>query len=206
MTPAPTTWLLAVLLASTALGQARPPEERRSVAINEIERGFFFEARGGFWAVINPPTATGGVTYFSPGQAAQIDVGFDLGELVSPSVFLLATGNRMRSDYTGTSGGTASGDYGALMPGAALKVRLLGLDDAQGVRRTWIYVRAAGAAVFYNPTSLIDRLDVLVSGGVGLEYFTRLRHFSLGIEGNFNYLARSGSLGFSVFPTVKYSF
>jgi hypothetical protein len=92
------------------------------------------------------------------------------------------------------------------MPGAALKVRLLGLDDAQGVRRTWIYVRAAGAAVFYNPTSLIDRLDVLVSGGVGLEYFTRLRHFSLGIEGNFNYLARSGSLGFSVFPTVKYSF
>jgi hypothetical protein len=200
--------LVALLLALAALpaaGQARL-EDRKTAGINEIERGFYLEGRGGFWATLNPPTVSGGVTYFSPGQAAQLDVGFDIGEIVSPSLFLLATGNRMRSDYTGLSGGAASGDYGALIPGVGLKVRVVGFDDAQAVRRTWLYLRAAGGVILYNPSALLDRLDVLVSAGAGLEYFTRLRHFSIGVEANFNYMVLTSSFGFSVLPTVKYSF
>jgi hypothetical protein len=198
--------MVLALVASAAWGQARPVEDKKGVAINEVERGFYFEARGGFWSTFNPPTTAGGVTYFSPGEAAELDLGFDVGPIVSPSLFLLATGNRMRSDYIGFSGGTSSGDYGALIPGLGLKVRLVGFDDAQSVRRTWIYVRAAGGVILYNPSALIDRLDVLISAGAGIEYFTRLRHFSIGIEANFNYMALTSSFGFSVLPTVKYSF
>ena len=173
----------------------------------EVERGAFFEARGGFWATMSPPVLAGGKTYFSRGQAAQVDFGIDIGDRFSPSVFFLASANTMGSDYTGLSkSGTASGDYGAIMPGAALKVRLIGFDDGQGINRLWVYARLSGGAVFYNPSALLPNLDVLITGGAGIEYFTRLRHFSIGLEGNFNFMALSQTFGFSVMPTLKYVF
>ncbi len=199
--------LLSGLLSSLALAQAKAVEEKKVSAINEIERGFYFEARGGFWATFNPPTAEGAPPgHFSPGQAAELDMGFDIGERVGIALSILGTANRMSSDYLGTSGGTASGDYGALIPGAGVKIRLVGLSDAQDVQRTWFYVRAAGGVVLYNPPSLISKMDALVSGGLGVEYFTKLRHFSVGIEANFNFLVLTQSFGFSILPTVKYSF
>jgi hypothetical protein len=194
------------LLPSLALAQAKPLEEKKAVTSNEIERGFFFEARAGFWSIVNPPSSNGR-TYFSPGVAMQVDMGFDIGERVSPSLFLLAATNPMKSDYTGLSeNGTSSGDFSTLAPGAQVKVRLVGFDDSQDVKRTWLYARAAGAVVFYSPQSLIPKLDVLISAGAGVEYFTRLRHFSIGLEANFNFLALTQSIGFSVLPTVKYAF
>jgi hypothetical protein len=199
---------VAVLVASTsAHAQAKLVEDKKAVVFEEIERGFFFEVRGGFWATVNPPAAAGGKTYFSRGQAAEVDVGFDIGERVSPSIFFLASANTMGSDYQGfATGGVATGDYGMIMPGAAVKVRLLGLDDGQGVARTWLYVRAAGGAAFFHPGILLPKMDILISAGPGVEYFTRLRHFSIGIEANLNFMALTGSLGFSVLPTVKYAF
>lgn len=201
--------VVGVLLASGAFAQTAAPAlaDKKAIKFNEIERGFFFEGRGGFYGVINPPTLLGGRTYFSAGQAIGLDMGFDIGERISPSLFLLASSNRMLSDYTGlNTTGAASGDFGAITPGAALKVRLVGFADSQEVMRTWIYVRAAGGVMFYSPPSLLPTLDVLVSGGVGLEYFTRLRHFVIGLEANFNFMALTQSLGFSILPTVKYAF
>lgn len=198
---------LASSLAFAQTAAAPRLEDKKGLSYNEIERGFFFEGRGGFFGVINPPHLSGGANYFSVGQAIGLDMGFDIGERVSPSIFLLASANRMLSDYVGLStNGAASGDFGAIMPGAAVKVRLVGFADSQEVQRTWIYVRAGGAVVFYSPRSLLPNLDVLVTAGVGIEYFTRLRHFVIGLEGNFNFFALTQSLGFSVLPTVKYAF
>jgi hypothetical protein len=197
------------LASSLAFAQAAASrlEDKKALTYNEIERGFFFEGRGGFFGVINPPTLSGGRTYFSAGQAIGLDMGFDIGERVSPSIFLLASSNRMLSDYTGlNTSGAASGDFGAITPGAAVKVRLVGFNDSQDVQRTWIYVRGGAGVMFYSPPSLLPTLDVLVTGGVGIEYFTRLRHFVIGLEGNFNFMALTQSLGFSVLPTVKYAF
>lgn len=212
--------VIAALASTLASAQAAAPrlEDKKAVKFNEIERGFFFEGRGGFFGVINPPALSGssclheGVnlspcTYFSAGQAIGLDMGFDIGERVSPSLFLLAWSSRMASDYKGLNAtGAASGDFGAIAPGAAVKVRLAGIADSQGVQRTWIYVRAGGGVAFYSPTSLLPTLDVLISGGAGIEYFTRLRHFVIGLEGNFNFMALTQSLGFSILPTVKYAF
>jgi hypothetical protein len=200
---------VVVLGSSLAFAQSAAPrlEDKKALKYNEIERGFFFEGRGGFFGVINPPALPGGRTYFSAGQAIGLDMGFDIGERVSPSIFLLASSNRMLSDYTGlNTTGAASGDFGAMIPGAAVKVRLVGLADSQEVQRTWIYLRAAGGVVFYSPPSLLPTLDVLISGGAGIEYFTRLRHFVIGVEANFNFMALTQSVGFSVLPTVKYAF
>lgn len=210
-----TVWVMCagLLLAVAAWpGSARAAEgtpaleDKKGTAINEIERGFYFEARGGFWGTINPPASGGSKQYFASGQAIELDMGFDIGERVSPSLFFLASASRMGSDYTGLSGGQASGDYGAYIPGVGVKVRIVGLDDSQDVKRTWIYARVAGGVVLYNPSILINKLDVLISAGPGIEYFTKLRHFSIGIEANFNFMALTQSVGFSVLPTVKYSF
>jgi hypothetical protein len=202
-----------LVAASVAFGADKSPDakvttdDKKGVTINEIERGFYFEARGGYWATLNPPTLAGGASYFSSGQAVELDMGFDIGDRVSPSLFLLATGNRMGSDYTGYStNGIASGDYGAFIPGVGLKVRLVGFKDAQEVERTWFYVRVGAGVMFYSPSALINKLDVLVNAGPGIEYFTKLRHFSIGLEANFNFMALTSSFGFSVLPMVKYSF
>lgn len=212
----------AGVLSSLALAQPKVADEKKAVSFNEIERGFFLEARAGLWALINPPIDSAllssphnGATAFSAGQAAEFGLGFDIGDWVSVALSITGTSNRMSSTYLAYSGGIASGDLSAFIPGAGVKVRLLGLADAQGVRRTWLYVKGAAGLIIYNPHSLfVDQtIDLLVSGGLGVEYFTKLRHFSVGLEASFNAMlltAGGGSLpfpmGFSLLPTLKYSF
>src|SRR5438094_707376 len=59
----------------------------------------------------------------------------------------------------------------------------------------------------FNATKeLIDRLDVLIQGGVGLEYYTRLRHFTVGLEANFQLQLFTTTFGMTITPTLRYSF
>lgn len=203
------TALLALALSSSVVLAQAPGklEDKKAATYNEIERGLFFEARGGFSGVINPPAASGSRSYFSPGQALGVDLGFDIGERISPSIFFLAASNRMGSDYSGlNTSGTASGDFSAMTPGAAVRVRLVGFADSQEVKRTWISLRGGAGVVFYSPQALLPTLDVLITAGPSLEYYTKLRHFVIGVEANFNFMALTQSLGFSTLLTFKYAF
>jgi len=200
-------WFVVTSSLAFAQNAAGKLEDKKGANYNEIERGFFFEARGGFNGVINPPARSGSASYFSTGQAIGIDVGFDIGERVSPAIFFLASSNRMGSDYTGLSTtGAASGDFSAMTPGAAVKVRLVGFADQQEVKRTWLYLRGGAGVTFYSPAALLPTIDVLVTAGPGLEYYTRLRHLVIGVEANFNFMALTQSVGFSTLLTVKYAF
>lgn len=200
--------LSAALASSVGFAQSKTVEDKRAITFNEIERGFFFGANGGFWATILPPAAAGGARPFLGGQAVQLEMGFDIGERVSPALFFLgAATNRAGSDYKGLSTGSSlSGDFSMIVPGVTAKIRLVGLSDSQHVQRSWLYARVSAGYVFYSPTALIPKSDVLISAGPGIEYFTRLRHFSIGIEANLNFLAMTGSVGFSILPTVRYAF
>lgn len=213
---------VSLLASSLAAAQGKPLEDRKAITYSEIERGFFFGVSGGFWGTINPPAGAMSAQYFSPGQAALVEIGFDIGERVSPALFFLATSNRMGSDYTGTvrtcgpsgardctAGETAqavrSGDYGSIAPGVGARIRIAGFKDSQDVVRTWFYARVGGAFMLYQPNTLISQPDVLLFAGPGLEYFTRLRHFSIGLDANFNFMALTQSVGFSVLPFVRYA-
>ncbi len=212
----------SLLASSLAVAQGKPLEDRKAITYNEIERGFFFGVSAGFWGTINPPAGAMSAQYFSPGQAALVEIGFDIGERVSPALFFLATSNRMGSDYTGTvrtcgAGGSRdcttgetpqavrSGDFGSVAPGVGARIRIAGFKDAQEVTRTWFYARVGGAFVIYQPAALISQPDVLLFAGPGLEYFTRLRHFSIGLDANFNFGVLTQSVGFSVLPFVRYA-
>jgi len=194
------------LLPTLALAQAaKPLEDKKAIVFNEIERGFFLGVNGGFQAFIQTPGSAN--RPFSAGQQVQVELGYDIGERVSPALFFNATANRASADYYGYNDAhTASGDFSAISPGLGVKVRLVGFNDSQDVQRTWIYLRAQAGLVFYQPKALIDRMDLMISGGPGIEYFTRLRHFSIGLEATFNFMALTQSFGFSVLPSVRYAF
>ena len=94
------------------LAQGRRQEGRQ---LSGNERGLFFEARGGFNGIINPPALTGLAQYFRAWPGDRHRPGFDIGERVSPAIFFLAAANRMGIDYTGYSTtGAASGDFSAM--------------------------------------------------------------------------------------------
>lgn len=200
--------LFAAIASSVGFAQAKTVEDKRTTTtFNEIERGFYLGANGGFWATIAPPARAGEPRPFLGGQAVQVELGYDIGERVSAGLFFLgAATNRAGSDYKGLSTTKNSGDYGMIVPGVTAKIRLVGFADNQNVKRSWFYVRVAAGYVFYSPTALIPQADVLISAGPGIEYFTRLRHFSIGVEANLNFMALTSSVGFSILPTVRYAF
>lgn len=90
--------------------------------------------------------------------------------------------------------------------GLAAKLNLIGFADSQDVKRLWVYIRAAGGVNFYFPRDLIKEMDVMLQGGAGIEYYTRLRHFAIGLEANFLVFLQTATFGMTVTPTLRYSF
>ena len=174
--------------------------------IDEVERGFYLGVNAGAFYLLNAPGAAGTPRPSSLGQQAQVELGYDLGDRLSLGLFLTGTANKAGSDYLGYSNGAASGDFSALVPGAVARFHALGFKDAQGVERTWLYVRAGAGYAMFFPRQLLPDADILVFGGPGVEYYTRLRHFSVGIELTGTFLVNSGAMGVSVTPNLRYAF
>lgn len=209
---------VALAQEARATAAAAPVQDKAAETFNEVERGFFLGVTGGPSWVVNPPALAGGVRPFSSGQMAQLEIGTDIGNILSLSLFVQVTANRAGSDYLGNNPARldpnpanrpapVSGDFSTLVPGLALRANLLGLTDAQGTRRTWIYARGgAGYALFYPSQLFKAGPEFLVFAGPGLEYYTRLRHFSIGVEVTATVLATSGAFGFAVTPNLRYAF
>jgi hypothetical protein len=198
--------LTAALALCPALAFAQPSAPRSETAsertLQEVERGVFLGVQAGGFVLLNAP----GGGPFSPGQAALVEAGYDFGERISVSAFVLATANRAGADYQGKSGGLASGDYSAFVPGVQARGHLIGFSDAQDVKRTWLYLRAGAGLALFSPSKLLPDPDLLVFAGPGVVYHTKLRHFSVGLEVTGQILVASGSLGFAVTPNLRYAF
>jgi hypothetical protein len=204
---------LFVVLGVPALASAQQPsaatnpvKDRPAEKFDEIERGLYFGVQGGAFFITNPPAEDGGVRPFSSGQVAQVEIGFDLGSRLSVGAFVLGAVNRAGSDYVGKSGGAASGDFSTLAFGGTARVHLKGFMDSQEVERLFIYARGGAGLAMFSPKVLLPDSDILVFAGPGVEYYTRLRHFSVGIEVTGNYLVSAGSIGFAVTPNLRYAF
>lgn len=209
-------WLV-VLGSWGALAQGKEVKDKPAVVVNEIEHGFYIGVTAGFWALVNPPAGPGSTQPFSTGQTAQMELGFDFGERLSVGIFVQATSNKASSTYTGKSQDPArlalgevvpqaSGDFTSVIPGANVRIGIIGFNDSQEVKRSWLYLRAGAGFVLYQPKKLLPGPDVLVFAGPGIEYFTRLRHFSIGFEADFVFMALNQSFGFQITPMLRYAF
>jgi hypothetical protein len=199
--------LAATLLATPALAQGVSGASLgRAQGYQEIERGVFFGVSAGPSYVLKPPAAEGSPQPFSSGQTAQIELGYDVSERLAVSLFVQGSMQHESAEYVGMSGGAASGDFSLLVPGAALRFNAVGFEDAQGIKRTWLYLRGGVGYAMFTPKTLLPDSDFLVFAGPGLEYYTRLRHFSIGVSLLGTMLAKSKSFGFEVTPTLRYAF
>ena len=208
--------ILVFCLALEARAQQEAPaspsssvavKDKEAVTFDEIERGLFLGVTAGPLFILNPPAIEGGKRPFAPGQMAQVSIGYDLADFLSAELFFSGTANRAGADYLGQSvEGSASGDFSTFIPGIAVRVSFLGFADAQQTRRTWLYVRGGAGYVMFSPRELLPTPDVMVFAGPGVEYFTRLRHFSIGLEVTGSFLINSGTAGFAVTPNLRYAF
>lgn len=220
----PSLVLVAVLASSLALAQegskpsagntsAKLSKDKEKETFNEVERGFYVGVGGGGWLLFNPPVSGISRQYFSPGLSIDVEIGVDIGTRLSIGAFFIGAFSKMGADYSGYSGGAAYGDFSSFMPGLTARVNLFGFDDSQDVRRWWVFIRAAGAVTIYAPRALLPNpnaggnpLDVMVLGGAGIEYYTRLRHFSIALEADFVVQVLSGTFGLNIMPTLRYAF
>ncbi len=206
-----TTLLLVLLSAPSGVLAAEPGRalrERQAPTYSEVERGVYVGVSAGPWFLLNPPAVAGRPRPFSPGQMAEVELGVDIGERLSVGIFLMASTNRAGSDYLGLSApqGTASGDFSTFIPGVTARFSLVGFNDSQDVKRTWIYLRGGAGYAMYSPKALLPNSDVLLFAGPGIEYYTRLRHFSIGLEVSGAMMLSTATIGFAITPNLRYAF
>jgi hypothetical protein len=222
-------WMLALPAAGWAqestTATSAPTKDKEATAFKEIERGFTISVGGGPYFLASAPCpqkscyadGSSGAP-FSSGQAARVEIGYDIGArpaggeeqapLATVSLFLQGTTNRASSDYTGKQdpANPASGDFTSLIPGVNARFNLVGFPDSQDIRRVWIYVKAGAGYVVFQPSLLLPYSDIFLTGAAGVDYYTHLRHFSVGLELSASYLINSSSFGFALIPNLRYAF
>jgi hypothetical protein len=180
------------------------PEDPRAPKFAEVERGLFAGFEAGAVVLFRTPVADRARFPFAGsggGRASGILVGAHVGLDVTPrlavSVFALGADAQAGPSY---------GAFDVAAFGGDLRLALLGSKDANGVERLLLYVHGRGGWAATRPSGLLGTSDFLVAGGPGVEYFTRLRHFSVGLAADALYLTRAATAGLSFTPTVRYTF
>ncbi|HET6439407.1 MAG TPA: adventurous gliding motility protein CglE [Anaeromyxobacter sp.] len=199
----------ALSLALPALVPAQdaaPPLEENPKAphFNDVERGFYVGFDAGYLGLFRTPTAqpdrypyAGSSGGNAGGVLVGLEIGRDLTSRLSLGIVAQGGNERARVSYGAFS------IYGA---GLDLRYAYYGLKDRNDWERFFLYVHARGTYSRTYPSGLFGSTEFLVQGGPGLEYFTHLRHFSLGAALDYVYAARARASGFAVYPTVRYTF
>ena len=214
--------IIAILLLLAPLGALAQEEEeaaplsttstddKKAEKINQVEHGFFLGVETGLLLAKpggNQLNATG--TSLATGQSVGVEIGFEPLPLLSFGLIIVGTSVGTPATYIGTqdpsSSSLVSGNVSTLMIGGNARLNISLGEDVNGLRRTFFYIRAGAGYSLVFPKS-IGSNELMVFGGPGIEYFTRLRHFSLGFEVLPGY--GLSNKGFSVVaqPVVRYNF
>lgn len=201
-------WLGCMLLAMPAAAQRQGGQ--RAEALREVERGVWVGS------------SVGAVYYFDlPGEGAAssagsligLEVGVDLGRDLQLGVVVWGQSVGAPADYLGITDDSldpkrSRGDFQTMMLGGMLRYSFLRLSDENGIDRTFFYARVAGGPTLSRPIGIVDEQGFFALAGLGVEYFTRLRHFSIGLEiDGIGLLGDLGdAFGAAILPHVKYTF
>lgn len=199
--------ILAVLLPLASLAQeAAPPvpQDPRAPHFSDVERGFFTGFEFGYLTFFKTNTADPAKYPFAGKEGGRSDgflvgttVGYDLTNRFALSIFALGGNSQASLTY---------GSFGVFALGGDLRFALLGSRDGNGVERFYFYVHGRGGYLVSSPEGLFGTHDIYLAGGPGIEYFTRLRHFSIGLAADVAYLPTAKTAGAVVTPTIRYTF
>jgi hypothetical protein len=181
-------------------------EDPRAARFGDVERGFFIGFEAGYLGMLQTPVAdpekfptadatNGGGA--SGGLQVGMTIGVDLGKRVSVALFGQGGNEKADPNY---------GAFSLVAAGLDLRFSVIGAKDRNGWDRFFVYVHGRGGYAKTFPTGLFGETDTLVQGGVGCEYFTQLRHFSVGAAADYVYATKAKASGYAIYPTVRYTF
>jgi hypothetical protein len=198
---------VAALLPVAATGQeAAPPmpEDPRAPRYHEVERGFHAGFEVGYLTLTKTPTddknafrSAGDGGGRSNGIMVGTIVGYDVTHWLALSVYGLGSVSSANRSY---------GSFSVFSVGPDVRASFVVWRDAYGTDRLRLYAHARGGPLWTRPVGLLGNSDFYLAGGPGLEYFTHLRHFSVGLAGDVGYLLDIKSVAIAVVPTVRYTF
>ncbi len=198
---------LVLLVPALALGQDSAPqlqEDPRAAKFKDVERGFFVGFEAGYLGFFDTPTAdkvkyplAGDSGGSSGGMLVGASIGVDLHRFLSVAIFAQGGNEKAGSNY---------GAFSLLSAGADVRVALKGWRDRNDWQRLFVYAHARGGYAQTTPEGLFGKSDLVVAGGPGIEYFTKLRHFSVGAALDAVYATKAGAFGYALYPTVRYTF
>jgi hypothetical protein len=199
---------VALLLPALALAQDAAPtlqEDPRAAKFKDVERGFFVGFEAGYQGWQDTPTAdqskfplAGASGGYAGGLMVGALVGVDIGQRLSVALFGQYGTAKANPDY---------GSFGIFGGGADVKLGLVKWRDRNDWARTFLYVHGRAGYTVTSPEGLfLEKSDLVVSGGPGIEYYTRLRHFSVALGVDYVHATKAGANGFTVYPTVRYTF
>ncbi|MHB8419852.1 MAG: adventurous gliding motility protein CglE [Myxococcales bacterium] len=185
-------WAAATLFCLPALAQEVPAvSETAGTSLQEVERGGYAGSSFGF-------AMTRAQGAWATGTALDVDLGYDFTSFFGLGAFVWGASMSPSS--------AALGDFSALFPGAEIRLYLPVASDANGVKRLFFDVRAGGGVMLFQGGSSAAAPAGRL--GASLEYFTRLRHFSVGLSLDGVAAFPGGSLmwGGALSPFARYSF
>jgi hypothetical protein len=210
----PTAMIRLALLAALAVaaGPARaqeaapsPLEDPRAAKFADVERGFFIGLEAGWPVVLSKTPTKDPVKFpFAPGgggtavgHAVGLQLGYDLTGRLAFSLFADGYFEKAGADY---------GAFDLMVAGADLRWAFYALKDRNGWERFFVYAHARGGYVLAHPAGLFADTDLMVGGGVGVEYFAQLRHFSWWAQLDGLYVLSAASPGAALLTGVRYTF
>lgn len=210
-------WVSAPAMAQGISSNADAPRageeikgDTKVVEIDEIERGFYLSVDYGpnyFIPIQQPGFVVLNPDYVRPGTRMGIRAGYDILNNIRADVFVLANFNEGLIDPEAIADAELTGDIAHFAPGVALRFDFITSED----QRFFTFARVGAGYAVWFPAELAVK-DQTFAGSVhtdaslGVEYYTKLRHLSAGLEVDFQALIAPFAFGVSVYPTLKYTF
>jgi hypothetical protein len=198
---------LAIALAGPARAQEAAPtleQDPRVAKFRDVERGFFVGFEAGYLSFFSTPVAeparhpyAGKEGGASSGFALGASIGYDLTDRIGVSIFALGANEKASVDY---------GAFSLYAVGLDARFAFWTMKDRNGWERIFAYAHARGGYARTFPRGLFGDVETLAGGGVGVEYYARLRHFSVGASLDLVRALKAGATGWSLTPTVRYTF
>jgi hypothetical protein len=192
----------ASVLAQDAAGEL--PSDPRAAKFRDVERGLFVGFEAGWMGLVETPTDNAEAFPYAGegggsagGMLVTASLGMDLGTRLSLSIFGMGTNQKASVDY---------GSFALFGGGVDVRFAFYGEKDRNDYERFFAFVHGRAAYVLATPEGLFGDSETLVAAGPGVEYYTRLRHFSVGLVGDVLYAVKAGSVGYAIYPTVRYTF